>query len=117
MTPAFGGRYSIQLSYGRDAAPFSPILGLDLNGVASLSRLGAHIRSDPLPLQQRLGRLLQQQGPQRDREQTEYRGQPVVRPGQAARRPAQRQADYDRQCGHADDRAKPEQRDVGESLP
>ena len=68
VTPAFGGRYSIQLSYGRDAATFSPILGLNLNGVAPVSRLGAHMRCDPLPLQQRLGRLLQQQGAQRDRE-------------------------------------------------
>ena len=32
VTPAFGGQYSIQLSYGRDAPAFSPIWCVHLNG-------------------------------------------------------------------------------------
>ena len=38
VTPAFGGQYSIQLSYGRDARAFSPIWYVHLNGDSADSR-------------------------------------------------------------------------------
>ena len=40
--------------------------------------------------------------------------QRVVRPGEAARQPLQRNRDDDRKCGHADQRADAEERKVGE---
>ena len=85
MTPAFGGRYSIQLSYGRIAALFSPICAADLNEIwGFLSRrsriYGSHGKDS---LQQLVDRLLAQQPAEHDGDHAEHRGQSVVRPGEA----------------------------------